>query len=134
MRILKKILKFGALACLGLTTSSGMAAEITVTTDSLTLGETNFWTSDNTYILDGYVYVRTNTVLVIEAGTVIKGKETPTNIGEASSLFVTRGAQIYAEGTPTRPIIFTAEVDDVFDPEDMGIYENNLWGGVVLVR
>lgn len=39
-------------------------------------------------------------------GTVIRGKPTPTNPGEASSLFVVRGGKIFAEGTPTPPIIF----------------------------
>ncbi len=31
------------------------------------------------------------------------------------------------------PIIFTAEADDVLDPEDLSIYQRGLWGGVILM-
>jgi len=88
------------------------------------------WYQTNEYVLNGPVYVLAGGVLNIQAGTVVKGKPGGTN--DASALYITRGAKIFAEGTRTQPIIFTAEQDDVLDPEDLGIYSRGLWGGVVL--
>ncbi len=95
------------------------------------LTNTNDWVSTNTYILNGPVYVISNAVLNIEAGTVIKGQ---TNASSASiaMLVVTRGAKIYANGTANSPIIFTSVLDDVTDPYDLPIYQRGLWGGVVI--
>ncbi len=75
------------------------------------------WTSDNTYVLNGFVFVEEGETLTIEAGTVVKGK--PGQAEAASALIVARGGKIFAEGTPTQPIIFTAEADDVNDPNDL---------------
>jgi hypothetical protein len=89
------------------------------------------WRATNTYVLPGYVYVLSNAVLRIEAGTVIKGRAgTAPNFG---CLYVCRGGKIYAEGLPTRPIIFTAEEDDVTDPTDLLTTDRGLWGGIVLL-
>lgn len=89
------------------------------------------WTQDNEYLLRGFVYVLEGAELHIEAGTVIKGA--PGTANDASALVVTRGAKLFAEGTPTRPIIFTAEADEVSDPDDLPLFERGLWGGVVLM-
>lgn len=89
------------------------------------------WMATNEYVLNGMVYVLGGAELWIEAGTVIKGK--PGQDANASALMVAQGGKIYAEGTPTRPIIFTAEADDVDDPEDLSLFQRGLWGGVVLL-
>jgi len=108
-------------------------ADITATSGTVN------WTKDNVYVLDGYVYVEAPTVLNIEAGTVIKAKETPSTGDVASVLIITRGAKIYAEGTPTQPIIFTSEYDNTDLPDDgtdPGVdfrIDRGLWGGVVLL-
>lgn len=89
------------------------------------------WYSTNTYVLNGFVFVEQGEVLNIEAGTVVKGKG-----GEGaniSALVVARGGKIFAVGTPTHPIIFTSDQDDVTDPDDLGIWDRGLWGGVVLM-
>lgn len=89
------------------------------------------WYRTNTYVLNGFVFVEQGETLHIEAGTVIKGKG-----GEGaniSALVVARGGKLFAVGTPTHPIIFTSELDDVTDPEDLGIWDRGLWGGVVLM-
>lgn len=49
-----------------------------------------------------------------------------------SGLWVTRGGKLYAVGTSNNPIIFTAEGDDVNNPNDMPYNAMGLWGGVVL--
>lgn len=89
------------------------------------------WTSDHVYVLNGFVFVDTLATLTIEPGTVIKGK--PGQGENASALIVTRGAKIFANGTPTQPIIFTAEADDVNDPTDLPLDARGLWGGVILL-
>ena len=97
------------------------------------------WTNDNEYHLDGFVYVEEGTNLHIEAGTVIKGLESPTTGDIASALIITRGAKIYAMGTQYNPIIFTTEYDDVNLPDDgtdPGVdysIDRSLWGGLVVL-
>ncbi len=103
---------------------------ITVTDASLT-GNAH-WTADNIYLLDGFVFLEEGT-LTIDAGTVIKGKETPTSGDNASALIITTGAKINAVGTADNPIIFTAESDDLSDPNDLDVTDRGLWGGVILL-
>ena len=89
------------------------------------------WTNDNTYVLNGFVFVGDGETLTIEAGTVVKGM--PGQAESASALIIARGGKIYAEGTPTNPIIFTAEDDDVTDPDDLPLDALGLWGGVIIL-
>ncbi|MEM9919289.1 MAG: T9SS type A sorting domain-containing protein [Bacteroidota bacterium] len=127
----KKIYTLLFMLCLftGLT-----AQEITIKDGDLVGGQTYNWTKENTYILDGFVYLEEGGVLNIEAGTVIKGKESPSTTDLASTLIITRGAQIFAEGTASNPIIFTAEGDDPTDPNDgFGTSARGLWGGLIVL-
>ncbi len=96
-------------------------------------GQTYTWTNDYIYLLDGFVYLEAGGVLYIEPGTVIKGLEIPSSNDLASALIITRGAQIYAEGTPNAPIVFTAELDDPNDPDDLSPTDRGLWGGVIIL-
>ncbi|HMP83347.1 MAG TPA: T9SS C-terminal target domain-containing protein [Verrucomicrobiota bacterium] len=89
------------------------------------------WYATNEYYLNGQIYVLSNAVLTIEPGTVVRGVAGDTNTYAA--LFVTRDGKLFAEGTRTRPIIFTAEVDDLNDPEDLTSADRGLWGGIVLM-
>ena len=107
--------------------------ETIVVTDNAGEGTgTTTWTSNNTYILDGRVFVNEGDTLTIEPGTVIKGRPSadPQN---ASVLVVARGAYIDAQGTAAAPIIFTAEADDVTIPDDVTPFERGLWGGVIVL-
>ncbi len=89
------------------------------------------WTAANEYVLTGYTYVLSNAVLNIEPGTVIKGRNgAAPNFG---CLFVCQGGRLLAEGTPSHPIVFTAENDDLEDPEDLLLTDRGLWGGVVIL-
>ena len=96
-------------------------------------GETITWSADNTYLLDGYVFVEEGAVLYIPAGTVIKGKASPSTGDKSSALIVSRGGKVYAEGRSDAPIIFTAEFDDLSSPDDLTKDDRGLWGGVVLL-
>ena len=77
--------------------------------------------SDNTYRLEGTVYVTNNATLTIEAGTVIRGDEMT-----CGTLVITKGAKIMAEGTEKNPIVFTSnKATTVRKPGD--------WGGIILL-
>ena len=93
---------------------------------------TTTWTKENTYILDGRVYVNSGDTLVIEPGTVIKGRSS-FDPQDASLLIVARGGYLDARGTAAEPIIFTAERDDVTIQGDVGVFERGLWGGLVIL-
>jgi hypothetical protein len=93
---------------------------------------TNYWYRTNIYVLNGASFVMSNAVLNIEAGTVIKGHNLGGQGTNVAALYITRGAKIYAEGTPQNPIIFTADVDDTTVPDDIDIYARGLWGGLVI--
>ncbi|MFO1497962.1 MAG: T9SS C-terminal target domain-containing protein [Verrucomicrobiota bacterium] len=97
---------------------------------STNLTGTVIWSSTNEYVLNGFTYVLSNAVLNIEPGTVIRGKA-GTGLTSAA-LFITQGAKIYANGTRSKPIIFTAEEDDLTDPNDIPLNTRGLWGGVVI--
>jgi hypothetical protein len=85
------------------------------------------WTSNNQYILHGYVYVNSPAVLTIEPGTVIKGALPTGNPGDTdpATLIVMKGAQLIADGTASNPIVFTSN-------EDPGSRNAGDWGGIVL--
>ena len=108
-----------------------LAATIDVTDADISVGGNVEWTADNEYVLNGLVFVSGGSSLTIQAGTVIKGK--PGQGENASALVVARGGKIFAEGTVDKPIIFTAEADDVSDPNDLPLDARGLWGGVIIL-
>jgi hypothetical protein len=77
------------------------------------------WTKNNTYLLQGFVYVKNGATLTIEPGTVIKGDKV-----SKGTLIVTRGAKMIADGTPNEPIVFTSN-------ESSPSYGD--WGGIILL-
>lgn len=78
------------------------------------------WTNNKQYLLNGYVYVKNNATLTIQAGTIIKGDK-----ASKGSLIVTRGAKIIADGTPNLPIVFTSN-------EAVGSRNYGDWGGLII--
>jgi plastocyanin len=105
---------------------------VLINDNSINPCETVTWTSDKTYIVDGLTFVEDCATLIIEAGTVVKFTD-KAEVGNPSALVIARGGKIFAEGTADEPIIFTAEADDVNDPNDLGPKDNALWGGIVLL-
>lgn len=102
---------------------------VTITDGDLptTSGMTVTWTNDNTYVLDGFVFVSSGVTLNIEEGTIIQGKSGEAE--NASALIVARGGKINAMGTADAPIIFT------FDG-DMGgtsATTRGQWGGLIIL-
>lgn len=88
-------------------------------------------TCGNTYILDQLLYVNDGQDLFIQAGTVIKGG-TGTGVN-AKSLVVARGGQIWAEGTESCPIVFTAEADNLNGNLPLGATGQGLWGSLLVL-
>jgi hypothetical protein len=108
------------------------------------------WTADNQYILTDRVFIPNGVTLTIEPGTKIYGSFNEMGPGKADdkvgSLIATRGGRLVAEGTPTKPIIFTSireleaqlGVDSPFDPDSAvgpapTWKDGAQWGGVVLL-
>ena len=103
-------------------------AQVTITDNGSGTGTTT-WTSDNVYLLDGFVFVNDGDVLTIEPGTIIKGKSG--SGAEASALVVARGGQIQANGTADAPIIFTFEADALDGSTPYNV--RGQWGGVIIL-
>lgn len=122
--ILRSALSF--IAATGLMAT--LNAQVTITDDGSGTGTTT-WTSDNVYVLDGFVFVNDGDVLTIEPGTVIKGKSG--SGADASALVVARGGQIQANGTADAPIIFTFEADALDGSTPYNV--RGQWGGVILL-
>lgn len=78
-------------------------------------------TSDKVWTLKGYVYVTDGAKLIIQPGTTIVS-----DVAEKGALCIERGSQIIAEGTPTKPIVFTSgRPEGQRSPGD--------WGGIVIL-
>lgn len=120
------------------------AATITVSND---ISTDTTWTNNNTYVLNGVIYVKNGATLTINPGTLIRGMPQ----GNASAqrpntpgaLIITRGSKIKALGTKAQPIVFTDMYDNHYvgptPTPGSGSYaqKNNLisqqWGGVILL-
>jgi len=90
---------------------------------------TVIWTRDRNYLIEGFVFVNDGQELTIEKGTVVRFK---TGQGSAASaLIVARGGKIFAVGTESEPIIFTAEEDDLMG--SVPVDASGLWGGLIIL-
>jgi hypothetical protein len=77
--------------------------------------------SDTTYVLTGLYYVEPNHSLTIQPGTVILGHK-----ATGGTLIVTKGAQIFAQGTVQQPIVFTSN-------QAIGARNPGDWGGIIVL-
>ncbi len=98
--------------------STGAWAANIVVSGNITTNTT--WTSNNTYLLNGFVYVKAGATLTIEPGTVIYGDK-----ASKGALIIEQGAKIIADGTAAQPIVFTSAL-----PAGQRSYGD--WGGLIL--
>jgi len=91
------------------------------TTLTGTINTTTTLTADKVWTLKGYVYVTDGAKLIIQPGTTIVS-----DISEKGALCIERGAQIIAEGTATKPIVFTSG-------RPAGERTPGDWGGIVIL-
>ncbi|THU39211.1 hypothetical protein FAM09_11900 [Niastella caeni] len=89
----------------------------------LTITADRFLAKDTLYVLDGKCYVTNNATLILQEGTHVEAVKKSTN-DSASALIVTRGAQLFAAGTPEDPIVFTSHQASPATGD---------WGGIVLL-
>jgi hypothetical protein len=80
------------------------------------------------WLLNDKIYVPDGGDLFIEPGTVIKA---PSNPGDAHALIVTRGGQIWANGSESCPIIMTALADPLDGTYSVG--NRGMWGSLVML-
>jgi len=125
------LLKRSLLALFALVGCSVMAQ--TINDAFIEAGQVRTLTAGTEYTLDGFVFVEEGAELYIQAGTVIKALQTPTTGDNASALIVARGGKVFAYGTADAPIIFTSELDDLSNPNDVTWADRGLWGGVILL-
>lgn len=84
-------------------------------------------TSNFAYLLNGGVFIGENelgsqrTSLIIDAGTWVFGQQ------GLNFLVVDRGGEIHANGSRSKPVIFTYEYDDEADE-----FTTGQWGGIIL--
>lgn len=111
--------------------ASQYSSEVSVTTKapgtaaatisaSITANRTLY--ADTTYTLSGFIQVANGATLTIQPGTKILGDFNTTG----SSLFITRGAKIDAQGTATNPIVFTSS-------RAAGQRQPGDWGGLIII-
>ena len=75
---------------------------------------------ENTYVLQGLVYMIGNHTMTIQPGTTIKGSYGGTDV---AALIITRGSKLVAAGTSDNPIVFTSSSPNP---------QSGDWGGIVL--
>ncbi|MFI5218152.1 MAG: hypothetical protein ACHQNT_01600 [Bacteroidia bacterium] len=100
-------------------------------TDGDLIAANTILTCDKMWILDKKIYVPDGKSLTIQPGTVIKGNDTITIPANAAALIVTRGGKIFANGTPTCQIVFTAQSDNLAG--GYGVANRGKWGGVCIL-
>ncbi len=138
MKKLKSILLMSAAALVALTScEDDVVATPTQTGNIVKEGvlTTQTWSANKVYQLSGRVVVGSGATLTIEPGTIIKaegGRE-----ANASALIVARGGKIMANGSVTKPIIFTSVLDEIQPGEtvspNLDETFSGLWGGVIIL-
>ncbi len=83
----------------------------------------------HTWILDKKIYVPSGKSLTIQPGTVIKGRQYST-ADSATTLSVEVGGKVFASGSGTCQIVFTAEADNL--DGTYPISNISKWGGVTI--
>lgn len=77
--------------------------------------------ADTKYLLRGFVYVGEGATLTIEPGTVIMGEKST-----KGTLIIERGGKIMAQGTASKPIVFTSA-------QPVGQRAAGDWGGLIIL-
>jgi len=107
----------------------------TISGDALRVSGEVTLSADKIWEVRGRLTVEEGGCLTIEPGTIIKFAEGQEDA--ASSLLVTRGGKIMADGTADAPIIMTSVLDDIELGQITGTNltkeKNQLWGGLIVL-
>ena len=99
--------------------NTNYGAPTTTVSSDITTNTT--WTTGSIVLLENKVFVKSNAVLTIQPGVIIRGDKTT-----QGSLIITRGSKIVAQGTSSNPIIFTSS-------EAVGARAEGDWGGIIIL-
>ena len=123
---MKKLILALAIAAVAFASTAEAQKPTAILGPGLNSGRTDYFqtwdrtlSADTLYILTGLYYVDSTYALNIPAGTTVRGDT-------ASTLIVRRGAQLFAEGEPFNPIVFTSN-------QPAGLRASGDWGGVVIL-
>jgi len=93
------------------------------------------WAGDQIHYLDKRTVVTNGATLTIGAGAIIKGAAG--SEADAKPLIIAKGAKIMARGTAAKPIIFTAEADNIqigqITGTSLGALDRGLWAGLIIL-
>lgn len=117
--------KAGLLAA-ALVAGNVASAQLPVSVISGNITSDRTFSNDTVYQLDGFVYVKNNATLTIEAGTVVQGYIDPVFGNSKGTLIITRTGFIDARGTECEPIVFTSA-------NQPGMRGTGDWGGVIVL-
>lgn len=120
MNVKRMLLTAAMLVGVGVTAQAQVVPGAVQLPSSITADRT--LSADSVYQLTNTVSVQSGAVLTIQAGCLIYGNEA----GTRSCLQILPGAKIYAQGTATKPIIFTTA-------RAQGTKTTGHWGGVIIL-
>lgn len=108
------------------------AALLHVYDSTIQSGNTISWSTGDTILLHGKVFVDSSASLTIGPGVIVKGIFSES---DPAALIICKNAVINANGTKEKPIIFTSEYDTDMRSFNSRIkrYTFGLWGGIVIL-
>ena len=117
----------------GTCTYDTTSSNVVMVTENITANTT--WEDGKVYVLADRIAVTAGATLTIEPGVIVKG-EAGTG-ANATALIIARDAKIMAQGTASKPIIFTSIADEIQPgqiaspnlPTDL----DGLWGGLIVL-
>jgi hypothetical protein len=126
MNKLQKLLKISVLAIVATITFSSCKEPLiepisTVSNELVGTLTTQTLNPSIKYVIKGVVVVPEGVVLTIPAGTVLAGQKS-----SKGTLLIKVGGQLIAEGTESKPIVFTSN-------QNIGEREQGDWGGIVML-
>ena len=101
------------------------------------IDDSQTWTNDRIWIMDGKVVVRNGGVLTIEEGTIVKAADGQGV--DATALVIAKGGTLNANGTAENPVVFTDTADQLSYSNTDRISPNRVatdtgkWGGVIIL-
>lgn len=101
------------------------------------IDDSQIWTNDRIWIMNGKVVVRNGGVLTIEEGTIVKAEDGQGV--DATALVIAKGGTLYANGTASNPIVFTDKADQLSYSNTDRLSPNRVatdtgkWGGVIML-
>ena len=101
------------------------------------IDDSQTWTNDRIWIMNGKVVVRNGGTLTIQEGTIIKAEDGQGT--DATALVIARGGTLTANGTAESPIVFTDKADQLSYSNTDRISPNRVatdtgkWGGLIIL-